>query len=114
MHLSRRGERGSITAELAIAMPSVVLVLAVALGGFGLQIERLKLVASAASFARSLGRGDSEQNIRGLAMETDSKLKLHFDYLEDFVCVTLSNNFAISSLSSIEVSERQCARKGGL
>jgi hypothetical protein len=107
-------ERGSITAELAIAMPSVVLVLAVALGCFGLQIERLKLVASAASFARSLGRGDSEQNIRDLARETNSNLKLDFEYLEDFLCVTLSKNFAISSLPSIEVSERQCARKGGL
>ena len=114
MHLSRRGERGSVTAELAIAMPSVVLVLAVSLGGFGLQIERLKLVASAASLARSLGRGDSEQNVRDLASQTDANLNLQFEYLEDFLCVTLSKNLTISSLPGIEVSERQCARKGGL
>lgn len=114
MHLSRRGERGSVTAELAIAMPSVVLVLAVSLGGFGLQIERLKLVASAASLARSLGRGGSEQIIRDLASQTDANRKLEFEYLEDFLCVTLSKSFAISPLPSIEVSERQCARKGGL
>jgi hypothetical protein len=114
VHLSRGGERGSVTAELAIAMPSVVLLLAVSLGAFGLQIERLKLVASAASLARSLGRGDSERNIRDLASQTDANLKLEFDYLDDFLCVTLSKNFAISSLPGIEVSERQCARKAGL
>jgi hypothetical protein len=95
-------------------MPSVVLVLAVALGGFGLQIERLKLVEIAASFARSLGRGDSEHRIRDLASETDSNLKLEFDYLEDYLCVTVSKDAAIQPLPSIEVSERQCARKGGL
>ena len=106
-------ERGSVTAELAIAMPSVALVLAVAFGGFGLQIERLKLVSTSASLARSMGRGDSEQRIRDLASETDSNLKLEFDYLDDYLCVSVSKEAKINPLPGIEVSERQCARKGG-
>jgi hypothetical protein len=104
------GDRGSVTAELAIAMPSVALVIAVTLGGFGLQIERLKLVAMAASSAR----GDPELQVRQLAQESDSKSSLQFDYLDDYVCVTASVDFVIASLPSIKVSERQCARKGGL
>lgn len=114
MHSSIVGDRGSVTAELAIAMPSVALVIAVTLGGFGLQIERLKLVAVAASSARALGRGDSELQVRQLAQESDSKSSLQFDYLDDYVCVTAFVDFVIAALPSIKVSERQCARKGGL
>jgi hypothetical protein len=107
-------ERGSVTAELAVAMPSVVLVLAVILGGFGLQVERLKLVSLASSSARALGRGESESSVKSLAAEVDPDGVVRFEYLEDFACAEISRKFEIAGMQSFEVSERQCARKGGL
>jgi hypothetical protein len=110
----RDSERGSVTAELALAMPSVALVLVITLGGFGLQVERLKLVSEAAVAARALGRGEAEADVRSQLAEVDSGLAVKLDYLEDFVCANVSRKFEIAALQSFEVSERQCARKGGL
>ena len=107
-------ERGSVTAELAVAMPTVVLLLAVILGGFGLQIERLKLVSIASSSARALGRGEPESAVNALFAEVEPVGVIRFDYLEDFACAEVSRKFEIAGLQSFEVTERQCARKGGL
>jgi hypothetical protein len=107
-------ERGSVTAELAFAMPSVALVLVITLGGFGLQVERLKLVSEAAVVARALGRGEAEADVRSQLAEVDRGVTVKLDYLEDYVCTTVSRIFEIAALQSFEVSERQCARKSGL
>ena len=53
------GERGSAVAEFAIALPAVVLVLAMVLGGVQLGVLQLRLQDAATDAARSLGRGDS-------------------------------------------------------
>lgn len=108
------GERGSVTAELAIAMPSVALVIVVTLSAFSLQVERMKLVSLSATVARALGRGEDSEVATGLVAQADSLAKLKIDYLADFVCSTISKEFRIASLPSIEVSERQCAQKAGL
>lgn len=108
------GDRGSVTAELAIAMPSVALVIVVTLSAFGLQVERMKLVSLSATVARSLGRGEDSEVAVELVAQADPIAKLKVDYLTDFVCSTISKQFRIASLPPIEVSERQCARKAGL
>ena len=108
------GERGSVTAELALAMPSVALVIAVTLSAFGLQIERMKLVSLSATVARALGRGEDAEVAADLVAQADPLARVKVDYLTDFVCSTVIRNFRIASLPPIEVSERQCARKSGL
>ncbi len=52
-------EHGSVAAEFAIALPAVILVLAMVLGGLQLGVLQLRLQDAAADAARSLGRGDS-------------------------------------------------------
>jgi hypothetical protein len=107
-------ETGSVTAELAIALPSVVLVIFVTLAGFGLQIERMKLVSMAAGSARALARGEGELEVRTLSREVDSKAALFIEHLENHICARLSKTFSFAGIQEIEVSERQCARKSGL
>ena len=107
-------DRGSVTAELAIAMPSVALVIAVTLAAFGLQVERMKMVSLAATVSRALGRGEDSAVANGLVAQADQSAKLKIDYLTDLVCSTISREFQVASLPPIEVSERQCARKAGL
>jgi hypothetical protein len=107
-------ERGSVTAELAIALPTVILVIFVTLAGFGLQVERMKLVGLAASSSRALARGETEVAVRGLLDEVDAEVALAVEHLENHICARLSKRFYLAAIQEIEVSERQCARKAGL
>ena len=56
-----RAERqaGTVTAEFAVTVPAVLLVLAACLGGLRLGAERLRVVDAAAQVARSAARGDA-------------------------------------------------------
>jgi hypothetical protein len=109
-------EAGSVTAELAIALPSVALVIAITLGGFGLQVERMKLVDLSASGARALARGEELAVVEAMVMKARPDLALIVESEEDLVCLRLSFLARVPGLGSelLEVSERQCSRKMGL
>ena len=114
-------ETGSVTAELAMALPSVALVIGITLGAFSLQIERMKLVEVSATAARAIARGESEENARALITEMLFPLAkessfVEFEHRENVVCVKLSRQFALPAFGAnvFDVSEVQCARKVGL
>ena len=114
-------DKGSVTAELALAMPAVSLVIAITLGAFALQIERMKLVGVSAMAARAVARGETQENVRSLVLEMSSTLEsqqinVEIQTREDTVCVNLSRNFEIAGLPGklFDFSELQCARKVGL
>jgi hypothetical protein len=48
-----------VTAEFAVVLPAVVLVLALSLGALGLALEQIRCVDAAAAGARAAARGDS-------------------------------------------------------
>jgi len=56
---ARSGEVGSVVAEFAVAMPAVLLVLAMALGGVRLAGLQVQAQDAAADAARSYGRGEA-------------------------------------------------------
>jgi hypothetical protein len=60
--LSRR-EVGSVTAELAVAMPVVVLLLVAGLAGVGGVLTKLQCVDTARELARAEARGDAAPNV---------------------------------------------------
>ncbi len=109
-------ERGSVTAELALALPSVALVLAVTLGGFSLQVERMKLVDLSASGARALARGEDQAAIEAMLKASRPDALIKIEHEENQVCITVSFMARLPGLGAelLEVSERQCARKMGL
>jgi len=116
-----RIEQGSVTAELALAMPAVSLVIAITLGAFALQIERMKLVGVSAMAARAIARGEPEENVRTLVLEMSSgsnseQTVMEIETRENSVCVNLSREFEIAGLPGklFDFSELQCARKAGL
>ena len=57
-------DRGSAVAEFAVAMPAVLLVLAMVLGGIQLGALQVRVQDAAADAARLLGRGDSSSAVR--------------------------------------------------
>jgi len=62
--LTARGDRGAVTAETAIAIPAVVLVLVASLQGVGAATVLLRAQDAAADAARSLARGDPASDHR--------------------------------------------------
>ena len=110
----RKTEDGSVTAELALTLPTVSLVLAVCISGFGLQIEKMKFVSVASSAARALGRGEARDAVEQLAFESAPGVVLKLEFLENYVCAVVSRSFPVLGLQQLEISERQCARKLGL
>jgi len=109
-------EKGSVTAELALALPSVALVIAVTLGGFSLQVERMKLVDLSASAVRALARGEEQAAVEAMLKATRPDALIKIEHEENQVCIAVSFMARIPGLGSelLEVSERQCARKMGL
>jgi Flp pilus assembly protein TadG len=53
------GETGSVTAEFAIALPAVIVVLGACLGGLSLAGQYVRVQDAAAAAAREAGRGDT-------------------------------------------------------
>jgi hypothetical protein len=108
-----------VTAEFAIVLPAVLLVLAFSLSVLAIQSSRLGLIELAAETSRALARGESEDLVRQIIAESakGQEIKFEIDHSELMICVILSRNVQISALGGlipIDVSERQCARKSGL
>lgn len=105
-------DRGSVTAEFAVVLPAVLVVLSLAVGAVMLSAQRLVLASAAAETARHEARGDgvsAAATLRGLGSDVSvqrvSEGPLH--------CVTLSASPAGGLLSLLEVSARSCAAVSG-
>ena len=104
-----------------MALPAVSLIIAITLGAFALQIERMKLVDLSATAARASARGEPQESIRALIAEMvapqDSQdLSVEFEVRENMTCVVLSRQFELPGLGGMlfDLAETQCARKMGL
>ncbi len=67
MRPRRRAENGAATAELAVALPTLVLVLAVALAAVDLGLAQVRCVDAARLGARLLARGETQGSALGAA-----------------------------------------------
>ncbi len=105
---------GAVTAEFALALPAVTLVLVLALGVIQAQTERLALIGLAASGSRALARGEPMATVWQLAKEVGSGISLQSSFGAELVCVGASRQVGLPILPKITLTERQCARKLGL
>lgn len=62
-------ERGMATAELALVVPAVVLVLALCLSGLGLAIDQVRCVDAAWVAARAASRGEPVEEVAAHASQ---------------------------------------------
>jgi hypothetical protein len=72
-------QRGMVTAEFAVVLPAVVLVLALSLGALGLALDQIRCVDAARAGARAAARGDSPGAVIlvvGRAAPTDAVVSL--------------------------------------
>lgn len=84
------GEGGMVTAELAVVLPAVMLVLAMSLGGVSLALDQVRCVDAARAGARAASRGDSpEAVIRVATSAAPSQARVSMEASGDFVRVSV-------------------------
>ncbi|WP_422761106.1 TadE family type IV pilus minor pilin [Mycetocola saprophilus] len=83
-----RGEEGSISAEFAIVMPAVLVLLALCLGVLAAGTTRSRLWDVAGQSARASARGDPEQSIMAQARELLPGVAVKVDSQASLVCAT--------------------------
>ena len=112
-------ELGSVTAEFALILPAVLLILVFSLSVLALQANRMALIELAAEGARAIARGETEEVLKSLiqdrALTPPPQTKLEYESLS--ICLVLSQNVKLPILGNFldfPVLERQCARKSGL
>lgn len=106
-----RADRGSVTAEFAVVVPAVLVVLGLAVGAIMLSAQRLSLSAAVAEVARLEARGDlAAAQLRlaalgevGVARSRDGPM----------LCLVLSARPGAGALSAIEITARGCAAVSG-
>ena len=63
---SATGSRGAVTAEFAVALPAVIMLLAMLLAGSAAGITQLRLEEAARAGARALARGEEPATVDGI------------------------------------------------
>jgi len=116
MIVSRRGERataddrGTVTAELAVALPAVLVVLAVCLGGVQVVTRQAALVGAASAAARSVARGDSSNATAETVRQIDPAARYSAATAGDLVCVRMhSHARLLPGWAGVPLSARSCA-----
>jgi Flp pilus assembly protein TadG len=108
-------ERGSVTAEFAVALPAVALTLTFCLGGVQVVATQVRVTDAAADAARSAARGDSAASSTARAAASVSGASVAIEHAGELVCATVTAPASGTMLlSALAVSARSCAVGGGL
>ncbi len=83
------GERGSVTAEFAAALPAVVLLLGLALSALALGSQSVRLQDAAGLAARAYGRGESPSAVAKMVGELVPGAALERWARSGLVCVAV-------------------------
>lgn len=101
-------ERGTVTAEFALVVPAVLVILGVVIGSIVIATHRLTLTGAAADIARLEARGDAELAAARLdALGSSVSVAREREGL--LLCVTLSSGSRDGLLGVIAVRGSACA-----
>ena len=108
-------DSGSVTAELVLALPAVVMIVALALGAMSVQLQIMELVSAASTIARAIARGEPIAIVDALVSELGEQVGFEIQEELGVVCVVLRSEIGIFSidLSGLELIETQCAKAQG-
>ena len=108
-------DSGSVTAELVLALPAVVMIVAMALGAMSVQLQRMELVSAASTIARAIARGEPIAIVDALVSELGEQVGFEIQEELGVVCVVLRSEIGIFriDLTGLELIETQCAKAQG-
>ncbi|SJN15818.1 hypothetical protein FM104_00590 [Microbacterium esteraromaticum] len=107
-------ERGSVAAELAVALPAALLALMMGVGALSAAATLVSLQDAAADSARLLGRGESAARAAGVVTASVSGATSTSRSAGDLICVTASLDMRVGRLISVPLRAESCALAGGL
>jgi Flp pilus assembly protein TadG len=107
-------ERGSVAAELAVALPAVLLAVALGVGALGAAARQVALQDAAADAARLLGRGESTDRAFGTVSTAVDGARAGSEQRGDLVCVTAEADLSIGRWITVPLHAASCALAGGL
>ncbi|MFS0910238.1 TadE family type IV pilus minor pilin [Microbacterium sp. 179-I 3D2 NHS] len=109
----RSRDRGSVSAELALALPAVVLVMLLGAGVLGAASRHVALQDAAADAARLLGRGEGADAAHRVVGAAVPGAAVSSSRSGDLVCVTASLDLSIGALVRVPLRASSCALDGG-
>ena len=109
-----RDERGSVAAELAVALPAALLALLLGVGALSAAATQVSLQDAAADAARLLGRGESAGRAAGVVSTSVAGARTASHAEGELVCVTASVDLRVGRIISVPLRASSCALAGGL
>lgn len=109
-------DRGAITAEFAIVLPTVFLLLAFSMTTLTAQFERTRLVSVAAGLARAVARGEPESQVRELYATQLRGSTVTFSTEGLLLCAKVVRDLNLLGLPNLplRLADRECSRRLGL
>lgn len=105
-------ERGAVAAELAVALPAVVLVLALGVGALGAAARQVRLQDAVADAARLVSRGESAERADDTVAAAVPGATALIEHRADLVCVTSVAEVRV--VIAVPLTATSCALDGGL
>ncbi len=111
--LLQKDEQGTVTAEFAVALPAVLVVLGLVLGGVTLVTQRLSLTSAAGDVSRLEARGDHD--LAAARLEAlPGNIDVERNETGGLLCVTLRAAPGRGILSELAITARACAARSGV
>jgi hypothetical protein len=107
------GERGSVAGELAIALPTVVLVLLLGVGALGAASRQVVLQDAAADAVRLLGRGEAGGEAAAVVRRAVPGASMASSTQGDLVCVSATVDLTLGTVVRVPLRASSCALDGG-
>ncbi|MBP2437481.1 TadE family type IV pilus minor pilin [Microbacterium amylolyticum] len=107
-----RDDRGSASAEFAVALPAAVLVVALGIGALAAAGTQVRLQDAASNAARLIARGEPER-APGVVHAAVSGAHAAIGRDGDLVCVTATHRVSIG-VFSLPLSATGCALESGI
>jgi hypothetical protein len=110
-----RQDSGSVTAELVLTLPAVLLIVGLALGAMSIQLQRMELVSAASTIALAIARDEPIEIVDALVSSLGEQVGFEIQEELGVVCVILRSEIWILSidLTGLELIESQCAKAQG-
>lgn len=108
-----RDDRGSVTAEFAIVLPVLVLLIAFGVGALGATSARVRLEDAAADAARLVARGDDRAAAADAVARAMDGARLRLAERDGLVCATASASARVAGVVVVPVTATSCALDGG-
>lgn len=113
LHRRGRSDRGAVAAELAVALPVVVLVLLLGVGALTAASRQVALQDAAADAARLLGRGEDPASAARVVHGAVPGAGASFARVDDLVCATATLRVGVGAVVSFPLRASSCALDGG-